>query len=101
MIELRIAVEVPFLGGAFDVVLNLLSSRVEMAPIRLGIKWECLVVSSISRPRHRGNNTNVNVSRHIALYAGVSIDEPSASDIRACFQYLMLDKILELGVLVL
>ncbi len=45
MIEVHIAIEVPFLRRLFDIGLDILPSGVKMAPIRLGVKWKSLPMS--------------------------------------------------------
>ena len=57
VIQLDIAVEVPLLGCAFDIVLNLLSSGVEMAPVGLRIERKCLASSSVSIQRQETGST--------------------------------------------
>jgi hypothetical protein len=42
MIQFHIAIKIPLLCGCLDVVLNLLSGSIEVAPIRIRIEWESL-----------------------------------------------------------
>jgi hypothetical protein len=42
MIQFHIAVKIPLLCGCLDVVLNLVSGSIEVAPIRVRIEWESL-----------------------------------------------------------
>lgn len=42
-IELEVAVKSPLLDGGFDILQYLCTACIEPAPIRIRIKWECLV----------------------------------------------------------
>ncbi len=48
-----------------------------------------------------GVNAYVDMSRHITLNTGICIDQPGAANVNACFQDCVIDKVLELRVLVL
>ena len=46
IVELDVSGEIPLLHRPLKVVQNFLTTRVEVAPFRVWVKWECLITMS-------------------------------------------------------